>query len=69
MAERLLTCAEFGEATNTSECFARRLIHERRIRFVKVGGRYVRIPETAMADYLAAGVVEPVHRPGGGRVA
>lgn len=57
--ERLLTCAEFGAETNTSERFARRLIAERRIRFVKLGGRLVRIPESAKDEFIAAGVVEP----------
>jgi len=65
-AERLLTCAEFGEETNTSERFARRLVAERRIRFVKLGGRYVRIPESAMRTYVADGMVEPARR-GAGR--
>jgi hypothetical protein len=31
----------------------------RRIRFVRVG-RYVRIPETALREFIAAGVVEPM---------
>ena len=56
--ERLLTVAEFGEATGTSERFARRLVAERRIRFVRLG-RYIRIPESAVAEFVAAGTVEP----------
>jgi excisionase family DNA binding protein len=55
--ERLLTVAEFGEATRTSERFARRLVAERRIRFVKLG-RFVRIPQTALDEFVAAGTVE-----------
>jgi excisionase family DNA binding protein len=55
--ERLFTPAEFGEATNTSERFARRLINERRIRFVRCG-KFVRIPQTALEEFLAAGTVE-----------
>jgi len=43
----------------TSERFPRRLIEERRIRFVRVG-RHVRIPESALAEFIAAGLVEPV---------
>lgn len=57
VVERLLTPSEFGEETNTGERFARRLIYERRIRYVKVG-KYVRIPESAMLEFLAAGTVE-----------
>jgi excisionase family DNA binding protein len=56
--ERLLTLAEVGEATNTSERFARRLIAERRIRFIKCG-KFVRVPESAIADFLSSGTVEP----------
>jgi excisionase family DNA binding protein len=57
--ERLLTPAEFGEETNTSERMARRLIAERRIRFTRVG-KFVRIPESAVREFLAAGTVEPI---------
>ena len=38
--------------------FVRRLIAERRIVFVKVG-RHIRIPESAVADFIAAGTVRP----------
>jgi len=41
------------------------LVAERRIRFVKLGGRYVRIPESAKDAFIATGVVEPVR--GGAR--
>ncbi|MES9542927.1 hypothetical protein [Actinomadura sp. NPDC000600] len=34
-------------------------MEERRIRFVKVG-RFVRIPESALHEFIAAGLVEPV---------
>lgn len=60
--DRLMTVKEAGEALGTSERFARRLIAERRIRFVRIG-RHVRIPESALRDYIAAGVVEPVRLP------
>ncbi|MGH3201975.1 MAG: excisionase family DNA-binding protein [Streptosporangiaceae bacterium] len=67
-AERLLTMAETAEVLGTSERFPRRLIAERRIRFVRVG-RHVRIPESALLEFIAAGVVEPVKvRWHGGRV-
>ncbi len=57
--ERLLTVAETAEVLRTSERFPRRLIAERRIRFVRVG-RHVRIPESALREFIAAGLVEPV---------
>jgi excisionase family DNA binding protein len=55
----LLTVAEAAELLKTTERFPRRLIAERRIRFVKVG-RYVRIPESALREFIAAGLVEPM---------
>lgn len=57
--ERLLTVAEVAEVLRTSERFPRRLIAERRIRFTRVG-RHVRIPESALREYIAAGLVEPI---------
>jgi excisionase family DNA binding protein len=57
--DRLLTVAQAAEVLGTSERFPRRLIGERRIRFVRVG-RHVRIPETALCEFIAAGVVEPL---------
>jgi excisionase family DNA binding protein len=59
--ERLLTAAQVAELLGTSERFPRRLIAERRIRFVRVG-RHVRIPASALADFIATGVVEPTVR-------
>jgi excisionase family DNA binding protein len=58
--DRLLTVAEAAELLNTSQRFPRRLIEERRIRFVRVGPRHVRIPESALREFIAAGLVEPV---------
>jgi excisionase family DNA binding protein len=61
--DRLLTCAEaakiLGTFDTSGERFPRRLIAERRIQFVHVG-RYVRIPETALREFIAAGIVHPV---------
>jgi excisionase family DNA binding protein len=57
--DRLLTVAEVAELLNTSERFPRRLIEERRITFVKLG-RHVRIPESAVREFIVARVVEPV---------
>ena len=58
-AERLLTVGQAAELLATSDSFPRRLIAERRIRFVRVG-RHVRIPESALREFIAAGTVEPV---------
>lgn len=59
--DRLLNVAQAADRLGTGERFARRLISERRIRFVHVG-RHVRIPESALADFIAANTVEPVRR-------
>jgi excisionase family DNA binding protein len=59
MSDRLLTVAEAAELLRTTECFPRRLIAERRIRFTRVG-RHVRIPESAVREFIAAGLVEPI---------
>jgi excisionase family DNA binding protein len=56
--ERLLSVSEVAEVLGTTERFPRRLIDERRIRFVRVG-RHVRIPESALREFIAAGLVEP----------
>jgi excisionase family DNA binding protein len=58
-AERLMTVAEAALVLGTTERFPRRLIEQRRIRFVRVG-RHVRIPESALRDFIAAGLVEPI---------
>lgn len=58
-ADRLLTVAQAAELLGTSDSFPRRLIAERKIRFVRVG-RHVRIPESALAEYVAARTVQPV---------
>jgi excisionase family DNA binding protein len=58
-SERLLTVAEAAQVLNTTERFPRRLIEQRRICFVRVG-RHVRIPESALREFIAAGLVEPI---------
>lgn len=63
MSDRLLTVAEAAEILRTSERFPRRLIAERRIRFTRVG-RHVRIPESALRAFIAAGQVQPITRKG-----
>ncbi|MGI5206479.1 helix-turn-helix domain-containing protein [Spirillospora sp. CA-108201] len=62
--ERLLTAVQAAEHLNTPERFVRRLIDERRIRFVRLGdpGKRgpVRIPESALREYITAGLVDPM---------
>jgi excisionase family DNA binding protein len=59
MTGRLLTVAEAAERLGTTVRFPRRLIAQRRIRYVKVG-RHVRIPELAIEEWIAACTVEPL---------
>lgn len=68
--QRLLTVGEVAERLGTSVRFPRRLIAERRITFVRVGG-HVRIPESAVDALIEAGTVEAIdrRRRGRGRVA
>jgi excisionase family DNA binding protein len=57
--ERLLTVGQVAEMLGTTERFPRRLIEERRIKFVRIG-RHVRIPESALREFIQAGLVEPI---------
>lgn len=57
--DRLLTLEEAADALGTKPRFTRRLVAERRIRFIRVG-RFVRIPESALREFIEAGTVEPV---------
>ncbi|MCA2224785.1 helix-turn-helix domain-containing protein [Nonomuraea aurantiaca] len=59
VADRLLSVAQVAERLGTSERFPRRLIEERRITFVRLG-RKVRFPESALNDFIAAGLVHPI---------
>ena len=59
----LLTVEAAAERLSTSPRFIRRLIAERRIEFVKVG-RHVRISESALANFIDAGRVEPLGNAG-----
>ncbi|MFF5261802.1 excisionase family DNA-binding protein [Actinomadura viridis] len=64
LGERLLTIAEAAAFLNTTSRFPRRLVAERRIRFVRLGepGKrgHIRIPESALREYVSAGLVEPM---------
>jgi len=66
--ERLLTVAQVAGLLGTSERFPRRLIAERRIKFVRIG-RHVRVPESALREFIEAGLVEPTSVVRRGRVA
>ncbi|GAA3809253.1 helix-turn-helix domain-containing protein [Streptomyces phyllanthi] len=59
MDERYLTVDQVADRLGTTVRFPRRLIEERRITFVKVG-RHVRIPESAVREFIDANTVEPV---------
>ena len=55
----LLGVEQVAIRLGTKPRFVRRLIAERRIEFHKVG-RYVRISESALCDFINAGRVEPM---------
>jgi len=55
----LLTVDEVAVMLRTTPRFPRRLIAERRIRFVRVG-RHVRIPKDAVDEFIQTGTVDPV---------
>ncbi|ACU77379.1 DNA binding domain protein, excisionase family [Catenulispora acidiphila DSM 44928] len=57
--DRLLTVDQAADRLNTGPRFVRRLIAERRITYVRVG-RHVRIPESAIENYVQAGTVAPI---------
>lgn len=61
MNERYLNVDQVAELLGTTVRFPRRLIEERRITYVKVG-RHVRIPESAVREYIAANTVQPRRR-------
>lgn len=55
--DNLLTLEQAADVLGTGLRFTRRLIAERRIRFVKVG-RHVRIPRSALDDFIDAATVQ-----------
>jgi excisionase family DNA binding protein len=58
MEQELLSVDQAAFVLGTGVRFLRRLITERRIRFVRIG-RHVRIPRSALNEFIAAGTVEP----------
>jgi excisionase family DNA binding protein len=63
VTDRYMSVDQVAELLGTSARFPRRLIEERRIRYVKVG-RHVRIPESAVQEFIKSRTVEPLRRPG-----
>ncbi|WP_449351312.1 excisionase family DNA-binding protein [Streptomyces shaanxiensis] len=61
MNERYLNVDQVAEVLGTTVRFPRRLIEERRITYVKVG-RHVRIPESALQEFIATNTVKPRRR-------
>lgn len=61
--DRLLTLEQAAEVLGTGPRFTRRLVAERRIRFVKVG-RHVRIPLGALEEFIAGATVQPMSHHG-----
>ncbi|TXS57789.1 excisionase family DNA-binding protein [Streptomyces sp. t39] len=59
MEERYLSVRQFAELLGTTERFPRRLVAERRIRYVKFG-THVRFPESVVREYIEANTVEPL---------
>jgi excisionase family DNA binding protein len=57
--DQLVSIDEAAEMLGTTARFPRRLVAERRIRFVKVG-RHVRIPASALIEFIQEGTVEPI---------
>jgi excisionase family DNA binding protein len=55
----LLTVGQVAERLGTGPRFVRRLIAERRIAYHKLG-RYVRISEPVLAEFIKNGYVPPV---------
>ena len=53
----LLTVSQAAERLGTSVRFVRRLVHERRIAYTKLG-QHVRIEDTDVDAFIAAGRVE-----------
>jgi excisionase family DNA binding protein len=60
--DRLLTKDEAAGLLQVAVRFIDRCVVERRIRYVKVG-RHIRIPESAVDEYVAASTVDPYTPP------
>ncbi|MEU2863538.1 excisionase family DNA-binding protein [Streptomyces mirabilis] len=62
MTDRYLSVDQVAALLGTTTRFPRRLIEERRIRYVKVG-RHVRIPASAVDEFIESHTIEPIRRP------
>ncbi|KUL48964.1 DNA-binding protein [Streptomyces violaceusniger] len=61
MRDRYLSVTQVAELLGTTQRFPRRLVAERRIKYVKVG-RHVRIPESVIQEYIDGNTVQPRRR-------
>ena len=61
-ADHMLTVEEAATILGTGVRFPRRLVAERRIRFVKVG-RHVRIPMSAVQAFIDSATVQAMRAP------
>ncbi|MFD5908011.1 excisionase family DNA-binding protein [Streptomyces massasporeus] len=61
MNDRYFSVDQVAELLGTTVRFPRRLIEERRITYVKVG-RHVRIPESAVREFIDVNTVQPRRR-------
>ena len=59
----LLTVDQAAERLGTTPRFIRRLIAEKRIAYVKLGGWHVRIEDTVLDEFVDAGRVYPQFGP------
>ncbi len=66
--DRFLTVEEAADLLGTKPRFTRRLIAERRIRYTHIG-RHVRIPESALREFIDAGMIRPASPARKGRAA
>ncbi len=55
--DKLLNLEDAADVLGTGVRFTRRLVAERRIRFVKVG-RHVRIPRSALVEFIDTATVQ-----------
>lgn len=61
MDDDLLTADQVAERLRATPRFVRRLVHERRIAYVKVG-RLVRFEPAAVSEYIERNRVTPLNR-------
>ncbi|CAD5968034.1 DNA binding domain-containing protein, excisionase family [Streptomyces sp. KY75] len=59
LEETYLNVKALAKLLGTTERFPRRLVAERRIRYLKVG-THVRFPASAVEEFLATNTVEPI---------